>query len=475
MLTRVRLVGAVLAIIGVCATSAAQGTDKTDHEIKSATLSRIFAAWKAREEPIKSFRVSWDSRIILPKSVPRPVEPLLAGLETRDNGSGGEKLEYTLPGSELWGEGPNRLRDDFLVVRNMGENAWERIARVRNVVNGASHFRLMVPLISGDCAMATVWREFEAKNAEAVPAALRARPEFSGAVGELGPHWRAREIDLLPLLLAFRPSNPLCAIASMPWHVMSENAIVEQVHCVKLQAIPSSDDNRPRRFARFNSPAYNSDTCWVDPSRDYVVVLWESKRPGRPDISVAIDYRHDPPRGWIPSGWRRPLASRRPGIAGTVDATVTRCAVNETLPAGTFARDFPAGTQICDVTVDEQVGAKLATESASPIPKRDATRDAIVAAWTRQRSRIRSYRIAWEPEWIRPYRDVPDFSAEKDRARKKEGAKKAVIHPIGSRRKRPTTSCSSSKTRTATGVRTSARPLPAICKIRRDSSSGEAE
>jgi hypothetical protein len=111
-------------------------------------------------------------------------------------------------------------------------------------------------------------------------------------------------------------------------------------------------------------------------------------------------------------GWHRRLEMPS-GMTGTVDATVTHCAINEALPADTFVGDCPPGTQVCDVTVDKDVAARLASESTGSAKSHGSSMDAIIAGWTRQQSRIRSYRIAWQCEWIRPYREADGPKDEK--------------------------------------------------------------
>jgi hypothetical protein len=70
----------------------------------SPVLARVFAAWKARQERIKTFHFVWDTRIELPKGAFRFSRGAgLAGMRTGQEFDGGTRLEFTFPRSEWWG------------------------------------------------------------------------------------------------------------------------------------------------------------------------------------------------------------------------------------------------------------------------------------------------------------------------------------------------------------------------------------
>ena len=127
-----------------------------------------------------------------------------------------------------------------------------------------------------------------------------------------------------------------CAWSSDNCQVVSENAIVGNVHCIKLQQIV---DN-------------HCETCWVDPNRDYVVVFWERRIADRPARSVAIEYRLDAQHVWLPSRWTCRVAGRDAQQSATLEATVTQYTLNETFHEYPFAKSYPPGTQVFDVTAD---------------------------------------------------------------------------------------------------------------------------
>src|ERR1700731_2970160 len=113
-------------------------------DAKSPTLARVFAAWKARQERVKSFHFTWDCRLSLSSGYDFPDTFVLAAVQARGE-IGADNVLYTIPQSEFWGEGQDRYRDDFFMVSYFPPNTWKRGARIRNVIDGVTHSRLVVP------------------------------------------------------------------------------------------------------------------------------------------------------------------------------------------------------------------------------------------------------------------------------------------------------------------------------------------
>jgi hypothetical protein len=74
------LAAALLAMIGLRGPLAAQETQRGDSGAASPTLARVFAAWKARQERIKSFYFAWNVRVALPKGYELRGMRVLAGV-----------------------------------------------------------------------------------------------------------------------------------------------------------------------------------------------------------------------------------------------------------------------------------------------------------------------------------------------------------------------------------------------------------
>ncbi len=388
---------------------AAKAADSTRRN--SEILDRVFAAWKARHERFKTLHVTWKSRLLLSKGYEyREPDPWpIAGMDPdEERFKVADRFECQLPASDLWADDQGRLRDDLTVVRSYLLKEPKPVLRVRTVVDGITHSRLVMP-ISNEAPLLTIWRE--------VPFPINAD---GGMYPPQAVERRNRETDLLPLMLSYRPQSPASGLLSGACRVVDENAVVDNVPCIKIR-MESSQPPLPQ--TRRDRTADNADFFSVDPNRDYAIVLWErnwlGSQPGSPLITVKIDYRRDDRFGWIPSHWESRFKNRlRRRDLAILDASVAQTTINEPLPRDTFAQTGPAGTRVCDVTIDETLTAKLAEESAKPAAQLpDPSMHAIVAAWTRRQSRIRSFHFTWQKNWNFYYRydgreHRPDVHAE---------------------------------------------------------------
>jgi beta-lactamase regulating signal transducer with metallopeptidase domain len=364
----------------------------------SEILDRVFAAWKARQERFKTLHVTWKSRLLLSKGYEyREPDPWpIAGMDPdEERFKVADRFECQLPASDLWADEQGRLRDDLTVVRSHFMKEPKPAVRVRSVVDGITHSRLVMP-ISNEAPLLTIWRE--------VPFAINTD---GGMYPPEAVERRNRETELLPLMLLFRPQSPASGLIPGACRVVEEGAVVDKVQCIKIRMESSLP---PLPQTRRDRTTDNADFFWVDPNRDYAIVHWERNwlriQPGSPLIAVKIDYRRDDKFGWIPSHWESRFKNRlRRSDLAILDASVTHTTINEQLPSDTFAQTGPAGTRVCDVTIDETLTAKLAEESAKPAAQLpDPSMNAIVAAWTRRQSRIRSCRFSWQKNWSFFYR-----------------------------------------------------------------------
>ena len=142
------------------------------------------------------------------------------------------------------------------------------------------------------------------------------------------------------LFLAFRPFLRLMHLRAAWLHVVTEHAIVDGVHCVKLERGPPRD--RVRNGANYWRSV--AEHCWVDPARDDVPILFEKTVGGALMWSVAIQYRPSREVGWVPERWtcqyQLPLFEAH--------CTATKLSVNESLPPKTFHLEFPPGALVFD-------------------------------------------------------------------------------------------------------------------------------
>jgi hypothetical protein len=257
----------------------------------AAIVNRVFANWKARQQRTKSFHVEWNTRVVQ-KSRRKPTV---------------EELRRA-----FWVDGDDRFRVEFSRV-SKGQFNWDRMPRGERTWSGADNRILEWPHDPAAPPLGVVRQ-----------ATLR---------DDLDPEHAA-------LFLAFRPFLRLMHLRAAWLHVVTEHAIVDGVHCVKLERGP------PRDIVRNGANYWRSvaEHCWVDPARDDVPILFEKTVGGTLQWSVAIQYRPSREVGWVPEHWtcqyQFPMFEAH--------CTATKLSVNESLPPKTFQLDFPPGTLVFD-------------------------------------------------------------------------------------------------------------------------------
>jgi hypothetical protein len=262
-----------------------------DSPADAAIVNRVFANWKARQERAKSFHVEWNTRVVQ-KSRRKPTV---------------EEFRRA-----FWVDGDDRFRVEFSGV-SKGQFNWDRMPRGERTWNGADNRILEWPHDPAAPPLGVVRQ-----------ATLR---------DDLDPEHAA-------LFLAFRPFLRLMHLRAAWLHVVTEHAIVDGVHCVKLERGP------PRDLFRNGARNWTSvaEHCWVDPARDDVPILFEKTVGGALQWSVAIQYRPSREVGWVPERWT--CQYQFPTFEA--QCTATTLSVNDSLPPKTFQLDFPPGTLVLD-------------------------------------------------------------------------------------------------------------------------------
>jgi hypothetical protein len=151
-----------------------------------------------------------------------------------------------------------------------------------------------------------------------------------GTISE-GDQGIERGVSVFPILLYARAISQ-GKLSEFPkrWHVISENAIIGNKHCVKLQ-MPRDDV---------------TDNLWVDPGREDLILGWERLRNGRFSEFVSIDYRNDKEHGWVATGWTTTDHSN--GANRPIVDTIASFKINDAYPKDAFAPAFPPGTAVID-------------------------------------------------------------------------------------------------------------------------------
>jgi hypothetical protein len=254
----------------------------------AAIVKRIFANWKARQERTKSFHVEWDTRVV-------------------------QRSRRTSPAEEfrraLWVDGDDRFRMEFSRVSG-GRINWDHMPRGQRTWNGVEN------------------RILEWPHSAAAP------PQ---GVMQQGKRRDGPDAEQAALFLAFRPLHRLMGLRIARLRVVTEHAIVDGVHCVKLER------SLPELLGKKNVPVVG-EHIWVDPARDDVPILFERTLRGSLMWNVAIQYRRSPEAGWVPEHW----TCQYPLPTFEAHCTATKLSVNQSLPPKTFQLDFPPGALVFD-------------------------------------------------------------------------------------------------------------------------------
>lgn len=158
---------------------------------------------------------------------------------------------------------------------------------------------------------------------------VRTRPAADVWSGDPGNELASRSV--FPLMLALRSySRGGIERSSKQWRVISENAILDNKHCVKIQ---------------FVQPGI-VETYWIDSAREDVIVGWEQQKGKSQSSFASIEYRHDEKHGWLPTRWTETRHSNWGKQSS--ENTVTQFSINETFPNETFTLAFPPDTTVVD-------------------------------------------------------------------------------------------------------------------------------
>ncbi|QDT46819.1 Regulatory protein BlaR1 [Symmachiella dynata] len=104
-----------------------------------------------------------------------------------------------------------------------------------------------------------------------------------------------------------------------------------------------------RRYEGINpgAPKVPSASWWVDPSREYVIVRYAySNSAGMVQSQLDIDYQQDDKHGWVPSLWRFRRFDRGGKVLTTTISRVTEYEINPQLDDDIFTLQFPPGTHM---------------------------------------------------------------------------------------------------------------------------------
>jgi beta-lactamase regulating signal transducer with metallopeptidase domain len=270
------------------------GSVAANQNVRSKTLERILANWKAREERTRSLYFEWENRLFFGQAA-----------EARSNGKAAQQDPRSSRVSE-WIVGFDLRRTDTAPLGASAPDASVAAVKTHAVHNGSTTLHVDDPDRKAGWPVAT-FSHRQNPNHQFRPSGVTLTFHALHAF-EVNPH-------------------------SPQFHVVSEDAVMNGLHCVELQ----NSNDKPSSLEK----------CWVDPARDDVVVAYQflAYFRKRPELvrTIAIEYQRDRVNGWVPAR----VTVRQPGSLLN-ELTVTKYTINERFPDDTFSLQVSNGTIVFD-------------------------------------------------------------------------------------------------------------------------------
>ena len=267
--------------------------------------SEIIAAWRRRQDAIKTFQFAWSETQTHAKGwLPNPRYPQREWLSI----------------AALWKDRTYSVRKALAVDGRMMRYSFE-IHRPPEA-DGVD-----VKSTNGDTLGLGVHRHysyvsvFDGQTGEARLSSLLGSPP--GTVVRGTANIDAQNLDTRPILLAFRPLDPAMG------HLLIDRAIT----------------NLARTFYRGRSifvleerhdPSGWKTILWIDPERDFTIVRFVVVAEQRKIVDMDIDYVQDQRWGWIPRGWRVTQMLADGSTRRVSTATVSTYSINTAIPPQEF-------------------------------------------------------------------------------------------------------------------------------------------
>jgi hypothetical protein len=235
--------------------------------------SEIIAAWQKRQSSINSFRFAWTEEQIHPRgwlSNPRYPERERAAIPRL-------LIDRSYAVAKTLEVAGNKMRYGFVLDRKEEPDGVDVVARQGNNRGlGVRRHYSYLSVFDG------------ASGATRITSFLDHPP---GTVVRTTANADAQNLDVRPILMAFRPLDPVMG------HQLIDRAVT----------------NERRQFFRGKSiflleerhdPSGWKTIVWIEPERDFLVSRYVLAFEQKTIVDIVIDYTHDARWGWIPSGWQ---------------------------------------------------------------------------------------------------------------------------------------------------------------------------
>ncbi len=279
---------------------------------QDTSLNAILAAWKARQESVKSLRFSWSARETRP-----------AGTIVRKNRpAGATTSEDRVPPEDATFDASYQLSLDG-----------DRMKYHYNGMIWSGPRGVFVPQDYLSVYDGADSKLFWPKNAPGNP---------QGVIRGENHNLEVKNINAKPILLSYRAAHPVMGLRKK-FRMSGKKGEIAGCECLILEEEPD--------------PLHLSSslvTLWVAPNRDYAILRYCAGTSAE-DIRTKIDiqYKQGPQGGFVPSSWEVVRCTSNNGeLKESSSAVVTDAELNVELPPQEFQLDFPPDTMVIDLKTD---------------------------------------------------------------------------------------------------------------------------
>lgn len=285
------------------------GTPRIDRSKPVPPKPAIVAAWRQRQDAVKTLRFAWTEEQVhvagwMPNWRLTERDRLsLPRLLTDKGASGAERRiavskSLVLDGTKMRYSFDLERTTDFTGLTRFDNRAPRRFTYA-SVFDGRT----------GTSRVTAVSRE----PGESVPDIL--------SRGGANPD--AQSLDTRPLLMTFRPLDPILG------HPFLDRAVTNTSRFFYK-------DRSTMILEEWRDPAGWKMLMWLEPERDFIVTRYIIAFEQNVYTDIEIDYARDRKWGWVPSGWRVTYKVEDGSRRVLTTARVTSYAINEPIAAREF-------------------------------------------------------------------------------------------------------------------------------------------
>lgn len=237
--------------------------------------SEIVAAWQRRQQSINTFRFAWTEEQTHPRGwLSNPRYP-----ERERSAIPGPRVDRRYVVAKTVAVDGDKMRYTFELDRREEPDGVRVMAQQGGGGNqglGVRRHYSYVGVFDGRVGATQVTSQLGSPPATIVRTTANAD---------------AQNLDTRPLLMAFRPLDPVMG------HLLIDRAVTNLARTFyKGRSIFLLEER--------HDPSGWKTILWIEPEREFLIARYVVLFEQQPIVDVDIDYVRDPRWGWVPDGWR---------------------------------------------------------------------------------------------------------------------------------------------------------------------------